>query len=137
MKTKKISLIFALILLTVILTVSVAAEARYANGTPEQEPITLDDVAVPLAEFSSMSDDESLLGISAPIEEIEIDPSLVPLSDMVSVPVMAPAVSVTPKGIPPQTGDNALAPIILSITSGFGFVTTAFFIVRKRKMSKI
>jgi hypothetical protein len=122
---KKIILILFLILLTVLMSLPVVAEADYSIGTPEQDLITFDDLLdVPLAESVGMfgSDDER----SDPREEIEIGLPRVPLGDMPSGPSTSP-----------QTGDNTLVLITLCVTSGFGFITTAFFMIRKRKIDKI
>lgn len=112
---KKLCMIFVMALLLCVLTMPVMAEADYATDTPAFEEITIEDeqVAQGMLDSASTSDQGN-----KSIEEVEItDPDVA-------------------KGAAPQTNDSIMTPVILTIISGLGLVTSIFFIVKKRVVKK-
>lgn len=117
---KKLCMIFVMAVLVCILAMPVMAATDYDEETPDYEEITLEDeeVALGITEGPSIGEDEEIILE----EEITLEDEEVALGI-----IEKPA---------PQTGDDILTPVILTVVSGIGLLTFVFFGLRKRIVKK-
>lgn len=103
---KKLCMIFVMAVLVCILAMPVLAATDYPDDTPDSETISLEDEEVALGMIEGPSIGEDETGGNGN------------------------------KGSTPQTGDDILTPVILTVVSGIGLLTFVFFGLKKTIVKK-